>query len=42
MPPRVRELIAELEKAGFMNRGGKGESPKFLPPTGPQAGNDIG
>lgn len=24
MPPKVRELIAELERAGFVNRGGKG------------------
>ena len=24
MPPKIRELIAKLEKAGFSNRGGKG------------------
>ena len=24
MPPKIRELIAELERAGFINRGGKG------------------
>lgn len=24
MPPKVRELVARLEKAGFKNRGGKG------------------
>ena len=24
MPPRIRELIAELERNGFVNRGGKG------------------
>ncbi len=24
MPPKVRELIKALEKAGFKNRGGKG------------------
>ena len=24
MPPKVRELIAELERNGFMSRGGKG------------------
>ena len=23
MPPKVRELIAELERAGFVNRGGR-------------------
>jgi len=24
MPPKIRELIAELERNGFINRGGKG------------------
>lgn len=24
MPKRIRELLRELEKAGFVNRGGKG------------------
>jgi predicted RNA binding protein YcfA (HicA-like mRNA interferase family) len=24
MPRRIRELIRDLEKAGFLNRGGKG------------------
>ena len=24
MPRKIRELIADLEKAGFINRGGKG------------------
>ncbi|MCY7377568.1 MAG: type II toxin-antitoxin system HicA family toxin [Pyrinomonadaceae bacterium] len=24
MPPKIRELIAELERGGFTNRGGKG------------------
>lgn len=24
MPPKVRELIAELQRNGFINRGGKG------------------
>ncbi len=24
MPPKIRELIAELERNGFTNRGGKG------------------
>jgi len=24
MPPKIRELVKELEKAGFTNRGGKG------------------
>ena len=24
MPPKIRELIAELKRNGFVNRGGKG------------------
>lgn len=32
MPPRVRELIAELEQAGFVNRGGKGSHRNFVHP----------
>lgn len=30
MPQKVRELIAELERAGFMNRGGKGSNRNFV------------
>jgi len=29
MPRKVRELIADLEKAGFINRGGKGSHRNF-------------
>lgn len=32
MPPKIRELIAELEKAGFENRGGKGSHRNFIHP----------
>jgi len=32
MPPRVRELIAELEHAGFVSRGGKGSHRNFVHP----------
>jgi predicted RNA binding protein YcfA (HicA-like mRNA interferase family) len=32
MPPKVRELIEELEKAGFVNRGGKGSHRNFVHP----------
>ena len=32
MPPKVRELIAELEQAGFVNRGGKGSHRNFVHP----------
>jgi len=30
LPPKVRDLIAELEKAGFVNRGGKGSHRNFV------------
>lgn len=29
MPRKIRELIAELEQAGFINRGGKGSHRNF-------------
>lgn len=32
MPPKVREIIKELEKAGFINRGGKGDHRNFVHP----------
>lgn len=32
MPPKVRELIAELERAGFINRGGRGNHRNFVHP----------
>ena len=32
MPQKVRELIADLERAGFMNRGGKGSHRNFVHP----------
>jgi predicted RNA binding protein YcfA (HicA-like mRNA interferase family) len=34
MPRKVRQLIADLEKAGFVNRGGKGSHRNFIHPTG--------
>ena len=33
MPPKIRELIAELERAGFENRGGKGSHRNFVHPN---------
>jgi predicted RNA binding protein YcfA (HicA-like mRNA interferase family) len=36
MPRKVRQLIADLEKAGFVNRGGKGSHRNFLHPKGPR------
>jgi len=32
MPPKIRELIVELTKAGFMDRGGKGSHRNFVHP----------
>ena len=34
MPPKVRELIAELERNGFVNRGGKGSHRNYEHPIG--------
>ena len=34
MPRKVRQLIADLEKVGFVNRGGKGSHRNFIHPTG--------
>ena len=30
MPKKIRELIKELEQAGFVNRGGKGSHRNFI------------
>jgi predicted RNA binding protein YcfA (HicA-like mRNA interferase family) len=32
MPPKIRELVAELESAGFVDRGGKGSHKNFVHP----------
>ena len=34
MPRKIRELIKDLEKAGFVNRGGKGSHRNFIHPAG--------
>jgi predicted RNA binding protein YcfA (HicA-like mRNA interferase family) len=34
MPRKVRNLIADLERAGFVNRGGKGSHRNFTHPRG--------
>jgi predicted RNA binding protein YcfA (HicA-like mRNA interferase family) len=34
MPKKIRILIKELEKSGFVNRGGKGNHRNFLHPSG--------
>ena len=33
MPPKVRELVADLEQAGFENRGGKGSHRNYVHPS---------
>jgi len=34
MPRKIRQLIKELEQAGFINRGGKGSHRNFIHPKG--------
>ena len=36
MPPKVRELVSDLERAGFVNRGGKGSHRNFVHPKVPR------
>ena len=33
MPRKIRELIGDLERAGFENQGGKGSHRKFVHPN---------
>jgi predicted RNA binding protein YcfA (HicA-like mRNA interferase family) len=37
MPRKIRELIRDLEQAGFVNRGGKGSHRNFEHPSGVRA-----
>jgi predicted RNA binding protein YcfA (HicA-like mRNA interferase family) len=34
VPRKIRQLIADLEKHGFVDRGGKGSHRNFLHPSG--------
>ncbi|MEX0962670.1 MAG: type II toxin-antitoxin system HicA family toxin [Pseudohongiellaceae bacterium] len=34
MPPKIKELISQLESAGFTNHGGKGSHRKFRHKSG--------
>ena len=34
MPRKLRDLIRDLERAGFVNRGGRGSHRKFRHPDG--------
>jgi len=36
MPRKVRQLIAHLQHAGFLDRGGKGSHRNFIHPKGPR------
>ena len=42
MPRKIRELIVELENAGFLNRGGKGSHRNFVHPASYQSCDDFG
>ena len=33
MPPKIRELISDLQRAGFEDRGGKGSHRNFVHPN---------
>lgn len=35
MPRKVRQSIADLERAGFVDRGGKGSHRNYVHPKGP-------
>jgi len=47
MPRKIRKLVRELEKAGFVNRGGRGSHRNFEHPSGArltisgQLGDDV-
>jgi predicted RNA binding protein YcfA (HicA-like mRNA interferase family) len=32
VPPKVRDLVSELERAGFVNRGGRGSHRNYVHP----------
>ena len=34
MPRKIRQLMSDLERAGFANRGGKGSHRNFVHPKG--------
>jgi predicted RNA binding protein YcfA (HicA-like mRNA interferase family) len=36
MPRKIRELIQDLRRAGFIDRGGKGSHRNFKHPKGPK------
>jgi predicted RNA binding protein YcfA (HicA-like mRNA interferase family) len=36
MPRKLRQLIADLQRAGYVDRGGKGSHRNFTHPRGPR------
>ena len=36
MPPKIKQLIKKLERAGYINRGGKGSHRNFVHPKVPK------
>jgi predicted RNA binding protein YcfA (HicA-like mRNA interferase family) len=42
MPPKIRELFGELQKSGFVDRGGKGSHLNFVHPQAGQTHHNIG
>jgi predicted RNA binding protein YcfA (HicA-like mRNA interferase family) len=36
VPPKIRELVGDLERAGFVDRGGKGSHRNFVHPKVPR------
>lgn len=32
MPPKIRDLVRDLERAGFVDRGGKGDHRNYVHP----------
>jgi len=41
MPRKIRELIKEIEAAGFIDRGGKGSHRNFVHPNVGKPGDDV-
>ena len=33
MPPQIKDLVSQLQRAGFVNRGGRGSHRNFVHPS---------
>ena len=42
MPPKIRELISDLERSGFIDRGGKGSHQELRAPESHETNHNIG